>query len=54
MDRGCLDSHKYTPSGPEELQVSVDTRWDEIGHLNAVLVASWKIKDEGESVCSEY
>lgn len=51
MDREWLDSHKYTPSGPEELQVSLDIRLDEIGHLNAVLVASWKVKDEGESVC---
>lgn len=48
MDRSWLTSHNYTPSGPEELQVSVDIRRDYTGHLNAVLAASWKAKDEGE------
>ncbi|XP_022071503.1 interleukin 17 receptor A1a [Acanthochromis polyacanthus] len=47
LDRGWLKSHKYTPSAPEELQVSVDTRQDEAGHLQPVLNATWKLRDEG-------
>ncbi|XP_059182262.1 interleukin 17 receptor A1a [Centropristis striata] len=47
MDSKWLDVHEYTPSGPEGLQVSVDTRQDETGHLHPVLVANWKIKDDG-------
>lgn len=50
LDIGWLDRHPYTPSSPEELQVSVETRQDEEGHLQPVLVANWKIKDDGESV----
>lgn len=50
MDRGWLDVNEYTPSSPEELEVSVDTKVDETGHLQPVLVAHWKIKDDGESV----
>ncbi len=53
----CVDSewqyvHNYTPSSPEKLQVSVHTMQDETGHLQPVLFASWKLKDDGESVCS--
>nr|QRW33326.1 Interleckin-17RA [Lateolabrax maculatus] len=47
LDIGWLDRHPYTPSSPEELQVSVETRQDEAGHLQPVLVANWKIKDDG-------
>ncbi|XP_070784981.1 interleukin 17 receptor A1a [Enoplosus armatus] len=47
MDKNWLDVHVYTPSSPEELQVSVDTRRDGTGHLHPVLVANWTIKDDG-------
>lgn len=53
MDSNWLDVNEYTPSSPEGLQVSVDTRRDETGHLHPVLVANWRIKDEGESVCRQ-
>lgn len=50
----CLDSdwlrvHKYTPSGPEELHVSVKFREDIMGQLQPVLHVSWKIKDDGNN-----
>lgn len=51
MDSKWLDVNVYTPSSPEELQVSVDIRQDGTGHLQPVLVANWKIRDDGESVC---
>ncbi len=51
LDSGWLLSHDYTPSGPEELQASVGIRQDAAGHLQPVLEATWKIKDDGESVC---
>lgn len=51
MDSRWLVVHKYTPSSPEELRVSVGTRQDKKGHLQPVLLANWKIKDDGESVC---
>ncbi|XP_068163458.1 interleukin 17 receptor A1a isoform X2 [Antennarius striatus] len=47
MDSGWLDANRYTPSGPEALQASVGTRPDHRGLLQPVLVASWKIKDDG-------
>ncbi|XP_029016631.1 interleukin 17 receptor A1a isoform X1 [Betta splendens] len=47
MDRGWLVSHNYTPSGPENLQVSWDIKEDQTGQLFTVLVANWTIKDEG-------
>ncbi|KAM3858915.1 interleukin 17 receptor A1a [Diretmus argenteus] len=47
MDSGWLDRNAYTPSGPEELEVEVVTRRDERGDLLPVMVARWKIKDEG-------
>ncbi|KAM4570371.1 interleukin 17 receptor A1a [Odontesthes bonariensis] len=47
MDPGWLKVNDYTPSGPEELQVSVDTRWDDRGQLQPVLHANWKLKDDG-------
>ncbi|XP_029350919.1 interleukin 17 receptor A1a isoform X1 [Echeneis naucrates] len=47
MDKSWLNVAVYTPSSPDELQVSVDTRQDERGRLQPVLVASWKIKDDG-------
>lgn len=48
----CLDhtwsvKHQYTPSGPEDLRVSVETRADEAGRLQPTLLAEWTIKDEG-------
>lgn len=51
MDSRWLVVHTYTPSSPEDLQVSVGTRQDKKGHLQPVLLANWKIKDDGESVC---
>ncbi|XP_044042137.1 interleukin 17 receptor A1a [Siniperca chuatsi] len=50
MDSKWLDVHEYTPSSPEELQVSVDTKRDGTGHLQPVLFANWTIKDDG-SIC---
>uniref|UniRef100_A0A3Q3J1W6 SEFIR domain-containing protein n=1 Tax=Monopterus albus TaxID=43700 RepID=A0A3Q3J1W6_MONAL len=47
MDRTWLNVNEYTPSSPEELQVSVDTRRDETGNLQPVLNATWKLKDDG-------
>ncbi|XP_062238457.1 interleukin 17 receptor A1a isoform X1 [Platichthys flesus] len=47
MDKSWLQLNKYTPSSPEELQASVDTRRDEAGHLQPVLDANWKIRDDG-------
>ncbi|XP_070848017.1 interleukin 17 receptor A1a isoform X2 [Chaetodon trifascialis] len=47
MDSKWLDVNMYTPSSPEELQVSVDTRKDETGRLQPVMIANWKIKDDG-------
>ncbi|KAF3859444.1 hypothetical protein F7725_021843 [Dissostichus mawsoni] len=47
LDKGWLKVYKYTPSHPEDLQVSVDTRGDESGHLQPVLEASWKLRDDG-------
>uniref|UniRef100_A0A3P8WIZ6 Interleukin 17 receptor A n=1 Tax=Cynoglossus semilaevis TaxID=244447 RepID=A0A3P8WIZ6_CYNSE len=47
VDINWLDRNKYTPSGPDELQVSVDTRADEAGRLQPVLVAKWKLRDDG-------
>ncbi|TNM91758.1 hypothetical protein fugu_020138 [Takifugu bimaculatus] len=47
----CWDSdlrpHQYTPSGPEELQVTVDFRRDRRRQLQPVLHISWKLKDDG-------
>lgn len=53
MDSKWLNVNAYTPSSPEDLQVSVDTRQDETGQLQPVLIANWKIQDDGESVCEE-
>ncbi|XP_037316926.2 interleukin 17 receptor A1a isoform X2 [Pungitius pungitius] len=47
MDKDWLRVNVYTPSGPEDLNVSINTRQDEMGHLHPVLVANWKIKDDG-------
>ncbi|XP_068616089.1 interleukin-17 receptor A-like [Brachionichthys hirsutus] len=47
VDSRWLDINKYTPSSPEALRASVDTRHDERGRLQPVLVASWQIKDDG-------
>ncbi|XP_047430649.1 interleukin 17 receptor A1a [Mugil cephalus] len=47
MDKTFLKSYEYTPSGPEELTVSVDIRDDGAKRLQPFLNASWKIKDDG-------
>ncbi|XP_038130782.1 interleukin 17 receptor A1a [Cyprinodon tularosa] len=47
MDPGWLVSHRYTPSEPADLQVSIDTRLDDAGHLQPVLQANWTLKDDG-------
>ncbi|KAG7497132.1 hypothetical protein JOB18_032255 [Solea senegalensis] len=47
LDIRWLDMNDYTPGSPDELQVSVETRQDEAGHLQPVLAANWKIKDDG-------
>lgn len=46
-DSKWLDVNDYTPSSPEDLKVSFDTRQDEKGHLHPVVVANWKLKDDG-------
>lgn len=50
MDEGWLSVYNYTPSGPEGLQVSIETRQDETGHLHPVLVANWNIRDDGKLI----
>lgn len=50
MDPGWLISHQYTPSGPDDLQVAIETRIDKTGKLQPVLQANWTLKDDGESV----
>lgn len=50
MDKDWLKVNEYTPSGPEALQVSVNTTEDEKGRLHPVLDANWKLKEDGESV----
>ncbi|KAL6117168.1 il17ra [Pungitius sinensis] len=47
MDEDWLRVNEYTPSGPEGFNVCIDTRQDEMGHLHPVLVANWKIRDDG-------
>ncbi|XP_008399760.1 interleukin 17 receptor A1a [Poecilia reticulata] len=47
MDPGWLISHKYTPSGPDNLQVAIETRLDKTGKLQPVLQANWTLKDDG-------
>ncbi|KAM9824552.1 interleukin 17 receptor A1a [Neosynchiropus ocellatus] len=48
MDLGWLKKYNYTPGSPEELKVDVVIREDvETGHLQPVLLASWKLRDEG-------
>ncbi|XP_015255331.1 PREDICTED: interleukin-17 receptor A [Cyprinodon variegatus] len=46
MDPGWLVSHRYTPSEPADLQVTIDTRLDDAGHLQPVLQANWTLKDD--------
>lgn len=47
MDSGWLAVPNYTPSAPEQLQVSWETRIDEAGQLQPMLLAEWKLKDDG-------
>ncbi|XP_068442240.1 interleukin 17 receptor A1a [Clinocottus analis] len=47
LDMKWLEGNRYTPSGPEGLQVGVATRPDEAGHLQPVLVANWSLRDDG-------
>ncbi|KAM3587834.1 uncharacterized protein V6R79_014903 [Siganus canaliculatus] len=47
MDTEWVKVHEYTPSDPEDLQVSVDTRLDGNGHLQPVLAVKWSLKDDG-------
>ncbi|KAM8909363.1 interleukin-17 receptor A-like isoform 2-T2 [Spinachia spinachia] len=47
MDKDWPRINDYTPSSPEGLQVSIDTRQDEMGHLHPVLVVNWNIRDDG-------
>ncbi|KAM8883474.1 interleukin 17 receptor A1a [Synchiropus picturatus] len=50
MDRGWLKKYKYTPGSPEELKADVAFRKDaETGHLQSVLLASWKLRDDGST-----
>ncbi|XP_036812704.1 interleukin-17 receptor A-like isoform X1 [Oncorhynchus mykiss] len=47
LDPGWLKPWRYTPSSPVNLEVELDTRKDEEGHLVPVLVARWKAQDDG-------
>ncbi|XP_071187635.1 interleukin-17 receptor A-like [Salvelinus alpinus] len=47
LDPGWLKPRSYTPSSPVNLEVELDTRKDEEGHLVPVLVARWKAQDDG-------
>ncbi|XP_029604918.1 interleukin-17 receptor A isoform X2 [Salmo trutta] len=47
LDKGWLRPRLYTPNSPVNLEVELDTREDEEGHLVPVLVARWKAQDEG-------
>ncbi|XP_074554496.1 interleukin 17 receptor A1a [Halichoeres trimaculatus] len=47
LDKDWLDKHKYTPSAPEAPQFSVENRLDDAGRLQPVLLAEWKIRDDG-------
>ncbi|KAM9846185.1 interleukin 17 receptor A1a [Aulostomus maculatus] len=47
MDKEWQKVHNYTPSSPEDLEVSVSTQQDVAGHLQPVLLATWKIRDDG-------
>ncbi|CAG5927146.1 unnamed protein product [Menidia menidia] len=42
-----LKVNDYTPSRPENLQVSFHTRRDDRGQLHPVLLANWTIQDDG-------
>nr|XP_061809334.1 interleukin-17 receptor A-like [Nerophis lumbriciformis] len=46
-DGDWLKIRKYTPSGPQDLRVSVMTVPDEVGSLHPVLFANWTIRDDG-------
>lgn len=50
LDITSVNVNAYTPSSPEDLLVSVDTRHDDEGHMQPVLLANWKIKDDGEFI----
>ncbi|XP_053170059.1 interleukin 17 receptor A1a [Scomber japonicus] len=47
LDSGWLLKNDYTPSRPESLNVLVDTRLNDEGHLQPVLIADWKLQDDG-------
>uniref|UniRef100_A0A4W5NUS0 IL17RA/B N-terminal domain-containing protein n=1 Tax=Hucho hucho TaxID=62062 RepID=A0A4W5NUS0_9TELE len=47
LDEGWLKHRPYTPNSPVNLEVELDTRKDEEGHLVPVLVARWKAQDDG-------
>lgn len=48
LDSGWLNRNDYTPSAPEAPQFSVVVRRDDAGNLQPLLLAEWKIKDDGE------
>ncbi|KAM4615195.1 interleukin 17 receptor A1a isoform 2-T2 [Polymixia lowei] len=47
MDKDWLLKKKYTPSAPDDLKVEVDTRQNERGDIMPVIIARWKIRDDG-------
>ncbi|XP_034530029.1 interleukin 17 receptor A1a [Notolabrus celidotus] len=47
MDSSWMDVNVYTPSAPEDLKVSVLESRDDEGQLQPLLLAEWKIKDDG-------
>ncbi|XP_062299381.1 interleukin 17 receptor A1a [Scomber scombrus] len=47
FDSSWLIKNEYTPSRPEQLNISVVTKHNDEGHLQPVLIANWKIKDDG-------
>ncbi|KAK7898729.1 hypothetical protein WMY93_019582 [Mugilogobius chulae] len=50
LDPGWAVSHSYTPSGPEKLDLRISTRLDSNGHLQPVINATWKLKDDGSII----
>uniref|UniRef100_A0A8C6TLX8 SEFIR domain-containing protein n=1 Tax=Neogobius melanostomus TaxID=47308 RepID=A0A8C6TLX8_9GOBI len=47
LDPDWLRSYKYTPSGPDQLDLRISTRRDSNGNLLPVINASWTLKDDG-------
>lgn len=47
FDEGWLKDRRYTPTGPRDLNVTVEVRKDEVGDVHPILVVQWKANDDG-------